>query len=148
MASAERSIVIDRAPEEVFDFLAEGTNNRRWRESVIDIERTSGEGLGSVYKQTLRGPGGRAVSGDYRVTEFERPSRLAFQVIAGPGRPTGTFALEAAGEGRTRLVFSLELRPSGLMRLASPMIARQVRREVDAVEQLKTVLEQDGAPTS
>ena len=87
MARSEASAVIDRSAEDVFDFLADGTNNPTWRDGVIEISRASGEALGAIYKQTLRGPGGRTIAGDYRITEFDRPRRLSFEVIAGPGRP-------------------------------------------------------------
>lgn len=140
MAHAEATVVIDRPAGEVFDFIADGSNNPRWRQGVTDITRVSGEGVGAVYKQTMTGPGGRPIAGDYRVTEFDRPNRLAFVVIAGPARPTGTFQLQPEGTG-TRLTFTLDLQPSGLMKLAAPMIARQVRKEVDAVNELKRVLE-------
>lgn len=143
MAHAEHTVVINRPIADVFDFLADGTNNRRWRSNVLEIERVSGDGVGSIYKQFIRGPGGRTIAGDYRITDHARPRRLSFQVITGPGRPTGTFALAAIGDRQTRLTFSLDLRPTGLMRLAAPMIARQVRTEVYAIDELKQVLERE-----
>jgi len=141
MARASSTVVVDRPAEAVFDFLADGTNNPRWRQGVIDIALASGDGVGAVYKQTLRGPGGRSMAGDYRVTEFARPSRLAFEVIAGPGRPTGSFDLAAVSATQTQVTFELELRPTGLMRLMAPMIARQVQQEVNALPELKRALE-------
>jgi uncharacterized protein YndB with AHSA1/START domain len=147
MATASAIVMIDRPADEVFDFLADGTNNRRWREAVIEIAKVSGEGEGAVYRQTLRGPGGRPIKGDYRITEFDRPRRLAFQVIAGPGRPKGAFDLQPDDPG-TRVTFTLELRPSGIMRLMAPVISRQVRREVASLNQLKTTLESEDGPAN
>jgi uncharacterized protein YndB with AHSA1/START domain len=141
------TVIIDRPADAVFDFLADGTNNRRWREAVVEIAKVSGEGQGAVYSQTRRGPGGRPIKGDYRITEFDRPRRLAFQVIAGPGRPKGTFDVEPHGAG-TRVTFTLELRHAGIMRLMAPVISRQVRREVDSLNQLKMTIESEDRPSN
>lgn len=141
MAHAEHTVTIDRPETEVFDFIADGTNNRLWRDGVTEISLESGAGVGAVYSQTMKGPGGRQIRGDYRITEFDPPNRLAFAVIAGPARPTGVFQLTADGPSRTQLTFSLDLQAQGFMRLMAPMITSQVRREVAAADNLKRVLE-------
>jgi uncharacterized protein YndB with AHSA1/START domain len=142
MPHAENSVTVDRPIGDVFAYLADGTNNRRWRSGVVSIERTStGDGAGAAYRQKLRGPGGRTIDGDYRVTAFEPPTGLEFQVTAGPARPTGRFTLTEAGPGRTTVTFALDLVPTGLMRLMGPMIARTMRSEVDQLSRLKADLE-------
>jgi uncharacterized protein YndB with AHSA1/START domain len=147
MITATSTVTIERPAEEVFDFLADGANDPRWREGVIDIAKAEGtgpgggEGVGTVYKQTMRGPGGRKIAGDYRVVVFDRPRRFAFEVIAGPARPRGTFDLVVDGPTRTTVTFTMEVEPGGLMRLLSPMISKQVGKEVEAIANLKRVLE-------
>jgi len=142
MPHAENTVTIERPIGDVFAYLADGTNNPRWRAGVLSIERTSaGEGADATYRQVLSGPGGRKIAGDYRVTAYEPPHRLEFAVTAGPARPTGRFQLAEAGPDRTTVTFSLDLRPSGLMRLMSGMVARQMRVEVDQLARLKTELE-------
>jgi uncharacterized protein YndB with AHSA1/START domain len=142
MLHAEHTVTINRPAREVFDYLADGTHNRDWRNGVIQIERVSPtDGEGASYRQVLAGPGGRRIDGDYRVTVFEPPSRLEFLVTAGPARPTGAFELtETPGQG-TRVRFALDLQPAGLMRLMTPMIARQMRTEVAQLDTLKAILE-------
>jgi uncharacterized protein YndB with AHSA1/START domain len=145
MPHAENTVIIERPVEDVFAYLADGTNNPHWRSGVVSIERAPGdEGVGAVYRQVLTGPGGRKIAGDYEVTAYERPHRLAFQVIAGPARPTGEFTLAPAGAGRTRVTFTLDLTPTGLMRVMSGMIAKTMRAEVDQLTRLKAVLEKSG----
>ena len=146
MAHADGTVTIERPAEEVFDFLADGTNNKRWRSGVIDItpeagDDASGQGVGAIYRQTLRGPGGRTIDGDYRVTIFERPQRLDFEVIAGPARPKGSYLLRADGPSSTSVTFALDLQPRGLMKLMGPMVGRQMEKEVAALSDLKRVLE-------
>ncbi len=140
---SQSSISIDRPAEEVFQFLADGANNPKWRSGVLEIEKIGGDGVGAIYRQVLQGPGGRRVPGDYRVTEFQPPNRLAFLVIAGPVRPMGTFDVQADGPARSRVNFALEVQPRGFMVLMSRMITRQVRREVESIGELKRVLESE-----
>ena len=145
MPHAEHIVTIMRPAREIFDYLANGTNNASWRSGVLEIERTSaGDGEGAVYRQVLAGPGGRRIAGDYRVTVFDPPRRLGFQVIAGPARPTGTFELTENGSGATAVRFALDLQPTGAMRLISRMISQQMRREVAALDTLKEILERSG----
>lgn len=144
MPHAEHSVTVDRPIGDVFAYLADGTNNPCWRAGVLSIERTSaGDGAGATYRQKLRGPGGRAIDGDYRITAFDPPTLVEFEVTAGPARPTGRFALAEAGPGRTTVTFSLDLTPTGLMRLMSGMIGRTMRSEVGQLAQLKAELEKE-----
>ena len=75
---------------------------------------------------------------------FDPPTRLEFQVTAGPARPAGVFELTETTPGITTVRFTLDLRPGGLMKFLTPMIARQVRHEVAQLDTLKTVLERTG----
>ena len=60
----------------------------------------------------------------------------------GPARPSGVFELtDSTGQG-TVVRFTLDLQPTGFVRLMTPMIAKQMSREVAQLETLKNVLEQ------
>jgi len=143
MPHAEYTVTVNRPVREVFDYLADGTHNREWRSGVLDIERTTATtGEGAAYRQVLAGPGGRRIDGDYRITVFNRPQRLEFLVTAGPARPSGLFELTDGTDRATVVRFALDLRPTGFMKLMTPMIARQMRREVAQLETLKKILEQ------
>lgn len=142
MAHARQTVTVDRPIGDVFDFLADGLNEPRWRPDVQDVRLASGDGrsVGSVWAQTMRGPGGRRIKGDYRITGAERPTRLDFEVIAGPARPVGSFTLTADGPSRTEVTFTLDLVPTGLMRLMSGMIGKQVIKEADAIRNLPAAM--------
>ncbi len=142
MPHAEGSEFIARSPDEVFRFLADGANNPRWRPGVLDIQRLTDapDGVGTVYSQGQQGPGGRRIAADYRITEYQPALLLAFEVIAGPARPTGRYEL-AAVDGGTRIIFSLDWQPTGLARLLSPAVARQMPKEIAHLARLKSVLE-------
>ena len=143
MPHAEHTVTVSRPPRDVFDYLADGTHNREWRAGVLEISRTSEDnGQGATYRQVMAGPGGRRIDGDYRITAFDPPRRLEFQVTAGPARPVGVFELTENADQSTRVRFSLDLKPGGLMRLMTPMITRTMQREVAQLDNLKAILEQ------
>ena len=142
MAHAEESITIHRPVNAVFDFVLDGTNSPLWRPGVVDIQRVPGKpsGVGAVYKQGLKGPGGRRIEGDYEIVECQPNELIKFQVTAGPARPIGTYRFEAVGDA-TRVTFMLHYEPKGLARLMDPMITRTMRSEVATLSNLKAYLE-------
>lgn len=142
MPHAEHTVTVARPQKDVFDYLADGTHNREWRAGVLEISRTSAaDGQGATYRQVMAGPGGRRIDGDYQITVFDPPRRLEFQVTAGPARPAGVFELSENADQSTRVRFSLDLDPAGPMKLMTPMITRQMRREVAQLDNLKAILE-------
>jgi uncharacterized protein YndB with AHSA1/START domain len=87
------------------------------------------------------GTGKDAVNdGDYEIVELRPSELIAFQVIAGPARPTGTYRFEPVG-GATRVTFTLHFEPKGLARLIDPMITSTMRSEVATLTNLKAYLE-------
>lgn len=143
MAHAENEITIDRPAAEVYAFLADGLNNPAWRRSVQSIALQSGTPgeTGAVYSQTLTGPRGKSIQGDYRIIAADPGRALAFQVIAGPARPEGQYLLTES-EGRTTVRFILDLKPSGLMKVLDGLITKTMKSEVSQLKNLKTVLEE------
>ena len=140
MPEAQSTVEIRRSPAEVFAFLSEGENDRRWRSGVLDIRRKSGQGRGAIYEQGVKGPFGRRVPADYEITSYEPDRRIAFRAIAGPVRPEGSYELTPA-EGGTRVTFALRAEPRGLAKLMSPMVAKTMRSEVAQLDRLRAVLE-------
>ena len=143
MPCVEHTVTVNRPARVVFDYLADGMNNRNWRNGVLVIERTSSaDGLGATYRQvTSTGPGGRPLDEDYRVTVFDPPRRLEFLVTAGPARPAGVFELTENPDQSTQVRFALDLKAAGLWKLLAPMITMRMQREVDALDNLKAILE-------
>jgi uncharacterized protein YndB with AHSA1/START domain len=133
MAHAEQSVTIERPAVEVFRFLADGMNESKWRPDVTDVQPATSSGVGAVWRQTMKGPGGRSIRGDYRITRQDEPTLIEFEVIAGPARPTGRFVVAALTPTSTSVTFALDLQPRGLMRLLGSVIARQVVKEADAI---------------
>jgi uncharacterized protein YndB with AHSA1/START domain len=141
MAHAEYTVTVDKPIGEVFAFLSAGTNEAKWRPEVIDISQVegTGPGVGAQFEQTMKGPGGRKIAGDFEYTAVEEPTRIDFKTIAGPARPTGSFILQEKGSS-TDVTFVLDLVPRGLMKLMAPMINKQVQAEVRNLDNLASAL--------
>lgn len=141
MPEARHQVVIRRPAREVYAFIADGLNGPKWRSGILDIAHVSGSGVGATYKQGVRGPGGRRVDADYRITAWKPNSLLAFEAIAGPVRPTGEYVLEEI-EGGTRLTFAMRAELGGLKKLLmGGAVQRTMDSEVEATERLKSLLE-------
>jgi uncharacterized membrane protein len=141
MPEARHQVMIRRPASEVFGFLADGLNGPKWRSGILDIVHVSGSGIGAIYKQGVKGPGGRRVDADYAITAYEPNSRLAFAAIAGPVRPTGVYVLEEV-EGGTSLTFTLQAELSGIKKLLmGGAVQKTMDSEVGATERLKALLE-------
>lgn len=141
MSSARYEVTINRPVDAVFAFVADGEKCPQWRPGVIDIKRTSGEGVGARYAQGVRGPMGRRIAADYEVTVSEPGKRLEFQTLTGPARPHGRYDFEPI-EGGTRLTFSLDASLGGLSRLLlGSMVQKTMDSEVRTLDNLKRVLE-------
>jgi uncharacterized membrane protein len=141
MPSATSEILIDRARDDVFAFLADPENDPQWRSGVLDLKHVSGSGVGARYAQGVKGPGGRRIPADIEITEFDPGQSIAFQTVTGPVRPRGRYLLSAA-EGGTRVRFNLDADLRGLKRLLSSMVQRTMDNEVGQLDRLKRVIEQ------
>jgi uncharacterized protein YndB with AHSA1/START domain len=141
MPQAQHSVTIRRSIDAVFAYVADGERCPEWRPGVLDIRRLSGEGAGTVYSQGVKGPMGRRIAADYRVTAFEPNRLIEFQTIAGPVRPRGRYLFEEAEAG-TRVTFALEAELKGLKRLLmASAVQKTMDAEVKSLDRLRQVLE-------
>jgi uncharacterized membrane protein len=146
MVHSQRDIEISEPIEVVFDFLADGANNPRWQRGVIETARVGQQsGTGASYRQSVRNPLGFKVSADYRLTRFDRPRSLQFEVTSGgPIRPVGTYDLTSIDPGRTRVRFTIEYEPRRAALLTIPflpLVKALFDREALWIDQAKRVLE-------
>jgi uncharacterized protein YndB with AHSA1/START domain len=147
MPSAQHTVTIKRPPEAVFAYVLDGEKCPEWRTHVLDIKRISGDGgVGTIYSQGVRGPMGRRIAADYRVTICEPNRLMEFETLTGPVRPHGRFEIADEGDG-SRLTLSLD---SDMKGLAALFLTRTVQRtmdtEVHEIERMKTILEGQATP--
>lgn len=137
-----KSIRIARSPEDVFTFIATPENFPRWDPAIREVRRT-GQGpvhRGSELSVTVE-EGGRTVSLDTRVTDFE-PGRLFGVSATYSGIPLHLrWRIRPEGDG-TLLTSEGEAEVGGFMALASGLIKGMVEERLDrAHHNLKRMLE-------
>ena len=135
---------IDRPIEVVFDFLAEGVNDRSFSPRVLEITKVT-EGapdVGTVFASTVKDAGIKTRR-EFEYTDFVRPTRIRWAertrnlVTAAEGG----YDLEPAGEG-TRLTFFNVLQGHGLGRLLAPLAVMGARKDANAfAKRIKAAVE-------
>ena len=128
----EGSIVIARPIEPLFDFLADGENDKLFSKRVDAIERIDDGpiGVGSAWRSKVN-DGGVKSDREFRLTLFERPAKIRWTEISENklSVPEGGYDLEPAGDGATRLTLFNVLQGSGFGGgLIEKLALRQARR--------------------
>ena len=143
MFTITESISIARSREEVFDFFTDGRNRPRWDSTVVFEELTSPGpvGVGSTIHTRMRTMG-RESDFDWRVTEFDRPTRMAIVSTAGMLSTSLLFTFSSAADG-CQASATIEGEPTGMLRLVEPMIADSVRSTLaTGLQRAKALLEE------
>ena len=146
MPAAQRTLAINRSPEEVFEFFTDPANDQKWRPHVKEIVAAGPTSVGSTIHQVVAGPAGRGIPADIEVTAYEPPSHYGFKVIAGPARPVGEFQFTPQGSG-TLATFSLTAELRGIKKLLmGKAVQRSMDGEMAALNNAKTLIEQNLGP--
>jgi carbon monoxide dehydrogenase subunit G len=142
MFTFERSIFINRPPQEVFDFMANPANDVKWRESAVSSEWTSEgpPGVGSTLRSVDKILG-REMESTSEITAWEPPNHYGQKAIGGPVPFEMTVKLEAEGDG-TQLTMSGNAEPGGFFKLAEGLVRQQLEKQFDTdLKGLKSKLE-------
>ena len=141
MITASADITIERPIEDVFAFLTDAANHRRWDSTSIEmVPSEPGPWRRGLEFRELRLIGRRPTEVRSRIAAFEPNQSMDLESLTGPTF-RGHWRLSAA-EGRTLLRWTGELELSGFAHLLSPLIQRQFRRTTAAsFTKLRNVLE-------
>ena len=139
----QKSIYIGRPAEEVFAFIADHSNDHRWRGELLSSHIVSDvcEGVGTHLRQAVSYRG-RTAEANFEVTEFEPGRRICFRA-RGRLRAHGCYDVQPEGSG-TRLTVSATVELKG----EEAMLERYFRQVVEQaawsdLEQLRLLLESD-----
>jgi uncharacterized protein YndB with AHSA1/START domain len=131
------TVVIDRPIDEVFAFLADGENDRKFSSRVIEIAKTTDgpPGVGTVYASTVKDAGVKSKR-EFKLTEFNPPTRIRWAELSKNPVvvPEGGYDLAPEGEG-TQLTFFNILEGRGWGVLIAGLALRSARKGADAFAQ-------------
>jgi len=141
MLKIESTTVINRPIEEVFAVLSNAENNPKWSSAFLEVNKTS-EGPIDVGT-TWRGVGkflGRRIEVELEEIEYEPNQKSAQKsTVPFPVNQQMTFDIV---DGGTRVNVKFEADPGGFFKLAEPLLASMVKRNIEGeLANLKDLME-------
>jgi carbon monoxide dehydrogenase subunit G len=141
----EASVEIDRPIEEVFVFLADGTNDAKFSPRVQKMEkRTDGPtGEGTVYVSTVK-DAGMTTRREFRISAFEVPKKIRWAELSKNlvTAVDGGYDLEPVSETRTRLRVFNVLQGNGFGKVIAGVALKAARKDApDFANRIKAAIE-------
>ena len=111
MARSEMIVAINRPIEDIFAFVADGTNAPEWQSEIVGARQTSigAIGMGTTY-QTVRAHLRQKTEATVTITEYERDKRVAFVCVSDEAICVESYVFQSVGSG-TRVTFAFETGP-------------------------------------
>jgi uncharacterized protein YndB with AHSA1/START domain len=126
---------INKPIDEVFAFLADGTNDPKFSPRVQEIRKTTDGpvGVGTVFVSTVKDAGMKS-NREFELTEFQRPTRIRWKERSKNAItvPEGGYDLEPAGDGSTRMTIANTFEGHGFGKVILPLAARGAVKDADA----------------
>src|SRR4051794_14600087 len=130
----EVKTVVDRPIDQVFAFLADGTNDRKFSSRVQEIRKTTDGpvGVGTVFASTVK-DAGMKTEREFELTEFEQPTKIRWTERSKNSVtvPSGGYDLSSSGNGQTEVRLFNEFEGHGIGKLFVPLAARAARKGAD-----------------
>src|SRR3989442_15373107 len=127
------TIVIDRPIDEVFAFLADGENDKKFSTRVLEIAKTTDgpPAVGTVYASTVKDAGVKTQR-EFKLTEFDPPTQIRWAEVSKNlvTAPEGGYDLAREGTG-TRVTIYNVLEGHGLGKLIAPLALPSARKGAD-----------------
>lgn len=132
--------LIKRSSDQVYEFVADPSNDVQWRTGATESGWISDPPLGLGSEGYLRA--GKTVT-QWRVVAIEPGSSVDWELVDGPFGGSGGYCLEPEN-GKTRFTLVADVEPRGVYRLMGPLFGRIGRKQNQAdVNKLKSLLEAD-----
>jgi uncharacterized membrane protein len=133
MIEVRAQATIARPASEVFDFVADMSNNPQWQKGMQSCVWTSEEPIGvdSTYDQ-IAGFLGKEIRTSFKVTEFEPGTHIRIESTSGPLQLNIIRSVEADGPDASIVSAVIRGDSSGLFKIADPLMKIMVNRNVQA----------------
>ena len=141
MIKVEKTIVIHKSIEEVFNFVIAEGNYTKWQAGVQEIiEGGARNTVGSQFTE-VRKFMGQEMRTTLELTDFVPNALWAAKVVKGPVPYVVNMTFEGT-EGGTRVTTCVDGEPKGFFKLAEGMVAGQLEKSLTEDQQkLKEILE-------
>lgn len=142
MIASSESIEIDRAPADVFRFVADLRNEPLWHVDIASVpaDTPAEPEVGRVVPVKFKPFMGKT-DGTFTALEVEPGSRIVYRADFAGLQPVITYRVETAGTG-ARFTRAVEMQPRGFATLMTPMMKRMLpKRNRVFLQNLKRALE-------
>ena len=132
------SAVIDKPIDQVFAFLAEGTNDPKFSPRVQEIRKTPAgpSGVGTVFESTVKDAGMKS-SRKFELTVVEAPTKIRWAERSKNSVtvPEGGYDLEAVSDTQTKVTVHNTLEGHGIGKLIAGFAAKAAVKDAPAFAQ-------------
>jgi Polyketide cyclase / dehydrase and lipid transport len=143
---------IDRPIDQVFAFLAAGTNDSKFSPRVLEIKKTTDGpvGVGTVFESKVK-DAGMTTSRRFEITEFDPPTKIRWverskNIVT---VATGGYDLEPAGDAAAKVTIHNELVGHGFGKLIVGFATKAAIKDAPAFAQrIKAAVESSPAADS
>jgi hypothetical protein len=133
MAKITGEIIIDRPVGQVYDFVADETNEPKYNPDLLRSEKVTDGPIGVGTRFAAQHASvGHPVDMIVEVTGYDRPRRFASRTTMGWAEVRGELTFDAAETG-TRMRWAWDVQPKGLARVLTPVVVIVGRRQEQAV---------------
>ena len=142
MITHELDILINRPAEVVFAYLTDATTYTRWQSQLVEYRQTSAGPLAvgstGIAVRTVMGQRNEST---WQVTELVTPSAFTVKSTSGPLAYENAHTLQPE-RSSTRLHVRFEAQPTGLLKIAEPMMGGAIKKDLEeGYQHLKAQLE-------
>jgi uncharacterized protein YndB with AHSA1/START domain len=139
------SAVVDRPIEDVFAFLADGTNDPKFSPRVQEIRKTTDApvGVGTVFESKVK-DAGMTTNRSFELTELEAPTKIRWSERSKNmvTVPVGGYDLEKLGETQTKVTIHNTLEGHGFGKLIVGFAAKAAVKDApDFAQRLRSAVE-------
>ena len=135
MAVVERTVTVSTPLSKVWPYVADFTTTEEWDPPTVTTRRTSGDGgVGTTYVNVSRILGTEQEV-HYRVVRCEASSVLELEGDAGSVQLHDTIHFASTPEGGTEVTYRAEFKPTGVAKLAAPLLPLALKLLGDRVAQ-------------
>ncbi|MGD8406286.1 MAG: SRPBCC family protein [Anaerolineales bacterium] len=132
MIKFEKSVLINRPQQEVFDFVTDLSNDPQWQSSIESVEQVSDGpiGVGSTWRYETKFLG-RKNETEIQMTSYEPPRQSTVKAVSGPIPFENTHKFQKQ-DGGTLLTFIGQVEIGGFFKMAEGLVSKQMEKQMDA----------------
>ena len=142
MLTSSESVDIERAPADVYRYVADLRNEPTWHVDIVGVpaDTLPEPEVGRAVSVTFKPFFGKT-NGTFTALEVEPHSRIVYRADFAGLQPVITYRVDPAGAA-ARFTRAVEMQPHGMAKLMTPMMKRMLpRRNRLFVQNLKRELE-------